>query len=161
LFFVFNGALFIILGLQLRAIFAELAIFPAATLAQYALAIAGTVIGVRMLWVFAGSFLRRQLPWTWAFVLGWSGMRGIVSLAAALSIPDVVAGGAPFPARDLILFITFAVILVTLLGPDLSLPWFIRRLGVVEADMSDTPAALAHLRVAQAALERLVDLEGS
>jgi CPA1 family monovalent cation:H+ antiporter len=88
-------------------------------------------------------------------------MRGIVSLAAALSIPDVVAGGAPFPARDLILFITFAVILVTLLGPDLSLPWFIRRLGVVEADMSDTHAALAHLRVAQAALERLVDLEGS
>src|SRR5471032_2826327 len=58
LFFVFNGALFIILGLQLRGIFAELAIFPAATLAQYALAIAGTVIAVRLIWVLTGSTLR-------------------------------------------------------------------------------------------------------
>jgi monovalent cation/hydrogen antiporter len=161
LFFVFNGALFIILGLQLRAIFAELAIFPAATLAQYAFAIAGTVIGVRLLWVFAGSALRRGLPWSWAFVLGWSGMRGIVSLAAALSIPNLVMGGAPFPARDLILFITFAVILVTLLGQGLSLPWFIRRLGVVEADASDASRSLAHVRVAEAALGRLVELEDS
>jgi Na+/H+ antiporter len=173
LFFVFNGALFIILGLQLRAIFAELAIFPAATLAQYALAVAGTVIGVRLLWVFTGSFVRRlvdrrtvarwggQLPWTWGFVLGWSGMRGIVSLAAALSIPDVVMGGSPFPARDLILFITFAVILVTLLGQGLTLPWFIRHLGVVDAEGGDQPRALAHVRVAEAALGRLVELESS
>ena len=108
LFFVFNGALFIILGLQLREIFNELAIFPAVTLAQYAAAIAGTVIAVRLVWVFAGWVLRRSTPAAWAFVLGWSGMRGIISLAAALSIPDNVAGGAPFPARDLILFITFA-----------------------------------------------------
>jgi len=161
LFFVFNGALFIILGLQLRAIFAELAIFPAATLAQYAFAIAGTVIGVRLLWVFAGSALRRGLPWSWAFVLGWSGMRGIVSLAAALSIPNLVMGGAPFPARDLILFITFAVILVTLLGQGLSLPWFIRHLGVVDAEAADASRLLARVRVAQAALGRLVELEDS
>jgi monovalent cation/hydrogen antiporter len=171
LFFVFNGALFIILGLQLRGIFRELEIFPAATLAQYALAIAGTVIGVRMIWVFAGAGLRRALdlratvhdpdvtPAAWTFVLGWAGMRGIVSLAAALSMPDFVAAGAPFPARDLILFITFAVILVTLIGQGVTLPWFIRRLHVTEADGGDRRLALARTRAAEAALQRLTELE--
>jgi CPA1 family monovalent cation:H+ antiporter len=161
LFFVFNGALFIILGLQLRSIFRELEIFPAATLAEYALAITGTVIAVRMIWVYGGWSLSRRRSPTWAFVLGWSGMRGIVSLAAALAIPNDVAAGAPFPARDLILFITFAVILVTLLGQGLTLPWFIKRLGVIEPDAGERPRALARMRVAEAALGRLVELEAS
>jgi monovalent cation/hydrogen antiporter len=155
MFFVFNGALFIILGLQLRGIFAELDIFPAATLAQYALAIAVTVIAVRMIWVYGGWALSRLVyrrSSTWAFVLGWSGMRGIVSLAAALSIPDLVAAGAPFPARDLILFITFV-------GQGLTLPWFIKRLGVVEPEGGDRLHALARKRVAEAALGRLLELE--
>ncbi len=172
LFFVFNGALFIILGLQLRSIFAELAIFPAATLAQYAAAVAGTVIVVRLVWAAVAALTRRfdqrttqpeggGLPWTWAFILGWSGMRGIVSLAAALSIPEFVSGGSPFPARDLILFITFAVILVTLLGQGLTLPWFIRRLHVVEDESGEQPRAIAQVRVAEAALARLKELEGT
>jgi CPA1 family monovalent cation:H+ antiporter len=170
MFFVFNGALFIILGLQLRAIFAELAIFPAATLAQYALAVAGTVIAVRLVWVIGGGRLRRLIdrraearegagPLAWSFVMGWAGMRGIVSLAAALSIPDYVMGGAPFPARDLILFITFVVILVTLLGQGLTLPWIIRRFHVVDADAGDAPRALARVRVAKAAIRALIELE--
>jgi Na+/H+ antiporter len=170
MFFLFNGALFIILGLQLRTIFAELAIFPAATLALYALAIAGTVIGVRLLWVLVGVPLRSlldrhaveaegALPPAWAFVAGWAGMRGIVSLAAALSMPDFVMGGAPFPARDLILFITFAVILVTLLGQGLTLPWIIRRFNVVDGDAGDAPRAMARVRVAEAAIQALVVLE--
>lgn len=170
LFFVFNGALFIILGLQLRSIFSELAIFPAGTLAEYALVIAATVIGVRFLWVF-GSRVRARLdprsmerenglPTRGAsFVLAWAGMRGIVSLAAALSIPDTVMAGAPFPARDLILFITFAVILVTLLGQGLTLPWFIRRFGVVDQEPPDASGALARVRLSEAALGRLVELE--
>jgi monovalent cation/hydrogen antiporter len=172
MFFLFNGALFIILGLQLRTIFAELAIFPAAMLAQYAGATAGTVIVVRLLWVAVAALTRRfdgrtaereggVLPWSWAFVLGWAGMRGIVSLAAALSIPDQVNGGAPFPARDLILFITFAVILVTLLGQGLTLPWFIRWFHVVDSDTGEQPLAMAQVRVAEAALARLHELEGS
>ena len=172
LFFLFNGALFIILGLQLRSIFTELMIFPAGTLAQYALVIAATVIGVRFVWVF-GSRIRARfdprgmerengLPTNGAsFVLAWAGMRGIVSLAAALSIPDTVSAGAPFPARDLILFITFAVILVTLLGQGLSLPWFIRKLGVVDAEPADATGALARVRLSEAALGRLVELEAS
>jgi monovalent cation/hydrogen antiporter len=114
--------------------------------------------------VLAGTRLRRLVdrstdaregppaPLGWAFVLGWAGMRGIVSLAAALSLPESVLAGAPFPARDLILFITFAVILVTLLGQGLTLPWFIRRLHVADADAGDAPHAMARVRVAEAAL---------
>lgn len=171
MFFVFNGALFILLGLQLRAIFGELAIFPAVRLAQYALAIAATVIVVRLLWTMIGSRVRVLFrggiamreggvtPMSWAFIMGWAGMRGIVSLAAALSLPNSVTAGAPFPARDLILFVTFAVILVTLLGQGLTLPWFIRGLKVADADAGDRPRAMARVRVAQAALSRLVELE--
>jgi CPA1 family monovalent cation:H+ antiporter len=99
------------------------------------------------------------MPPAWSFVAGWAGMRGIVSLAAALSIPESVMAGAPFPARDLILFITFAVILVTLLGQGLTLPWIIRRFNVVDSDAGDAPRAMARVRVAQAALAALVGLE--
>jgi CPA1 family monovalent cation:H+ antiporter len=171
LFFVFNGALFVLLGLQLRTIFQELAIFPALTLAQYGLTTALTVIVVRLVWVFVVSWLRRVIhtgslaregprpPLSWTFVLGWSGMRGIVSLAAALAMPNQVAAGAPFPARDLILFVTFVVILVTLLGQGLSLPWLLRRLAVVDAGDADVGVALARVRVAEAALTRLNALE--
>jgi CPA1 family monovalent cation:H+ antiporter len=74
-------------------------------------------------------------------------------------MPDYVSGGAPFPARDLILFITFVVILVTLLGQGLTLPWIIRRFNVVDADVGDTPRAMARVRVAQAAIQALVVLE--
>jgi CPA1 family monovalent cation:H+ antiporter len=171
LFFVFNGALFILLGLQLRSIFAELAIFPARTLIVYGLGISAAVIVARLVWVFATSQLRRVVdhgvaaregerpPLSWTFVLGWAGMRGIVSLAAALSLPDTVTGGAPFPARDLILFVTFAVILVTLLGQGLTLPFFLKRFSVVEGDGHETVLAMARVRIAEAALKRLTALE--
>src|SRR5262249_43351101 len=72
-------------------------------------------------------------PWQWPFVLAFTGVRGIVSLAAALAIPFATATGAPFPDRDLILFLTFSVILVTLVGQGLLLPWVIRRLGLAHA----------------------------
>jgi CPA1 family monovalent cation:H+ antiporter len=173
LFFVFNGALFILLGLQLRSIFHELAIFPAATLAEYGATIAATVIVVRIVWVFAMASARRRIdrradareggppPASSLFVVGWAGMRGIVSLAAALSIPETVAGGAPFPARDLILFVTFVVILVTLLGQGLTLPWFVRRIPPADGDGGDVSVAAARVRVAEAALRCLASLEGA
>src|SRR5439155_998420 len=71
-------------------------------------------------------------PWTWTFVLAFTGVRGVVSLAAALAIPLAIANGQPFPHRDLILFITYGVILVTLVGLGLMLPAVIRWLGVGE-----------------------------
>jgi NhaP-type Na+/H+ or K+/H+ antiporter len=68
------------------------------------------------------------------FVLGWTGMRGVLSLAAALSIPEKLADGRPFPGRDLIVFLTYVVILVTLVGQGLTLPWLIRALGLAGTD---------------------------
>jgi CPA1 family monovalent cation:H+ antiporter len=149
MFLLFNGALFIILGLQLRSILGELQIFPAPTLALYAGVIALTVIVSRIVWVTiiarTRSIVDRTMearegprpPLAWTFVLGWAGMRGIVSLAAALAIPRDVIPGVPFPARDLIQFITFVTILVTLVGQGLTLPLLIRWLRVREDDPSD------------------------
>jgi CPA1 family monovalent cation:H+ antiporter len=179
LFFTFNGALFIILGLQLRTILHELQIFPAPTLALYGGVIALTVIASRLIWVsiiartrrwFDKSIVEREgphPPFSWTFVLGWAGMRGIVSLAAALAIPENIVSGvpglanAPFPARDLIQFITFVTILVTLIGQGLTLPFFIKRFGVRDESVSDAQLELARLRVTEAGLKRLEQLEAS
>lgn len=172
LFFTFNGAVFILLGLQLRSTLSALTMFPVQTLVQYGAGISATVIVVRMVWVFIiplfGRFdprLRERQgpppPNSWTFVLGWAGMRGIVSLAAALAIPETVNGGAPFPARDLILFVTFSVILVTLVGQGLTLPWIIRRFKVVDGEDSSGAIALARVRTATAGLGALQSLEAT
>ncbi len=173
MFLLFNGALFIILGLQLRSILGELQIFPAPTLALYAGVIALTVIVSRIVWVTiiarTRSIVDRTMearegprpPLAWTFVLGWAGMRGIVSLAAALAIPRDVIPGVPFPARDLIQFITFVTILVTLVGQGLTLPLLIRWLRVREDDPSDHALELARLRITEAGLKRLEQLEPS
>jgi CPA1 family monovalent cation:H+ antiporter len=174
LFFVFNGALFIILGLQLRTILGELQIFPAATLATYGGVIALTVIVSRLVWVtiiartrrwFDKSIVEREgphPPLTWTIVLGWAGMRGIVSLAAALAIPREVIPGVPFPARDLIQFVTFVTILVTLIGQGLTLPLLLKWFHVRDIDdMPERAMELARLRVAEAGLKRLEQLEPS
>jgi CPA1 family monovalent cation:H+ antiporter len=173
LFFVFNGALFLILGVQLRTIITELQIFPVATLALYGGAIALTVIVSRLVWVFVLAYGRRifdkniearegpKPPSSWTLVLGWAGMRGIVSLAAALAIPKEVAPGVPFPARDLIQFITFVTILVTLIGQGLTLPLLIRWFKVRDTDTSDAVIERARLQIAEAGLKRLEALEPS
>ena len=99
------------------------------------------VIVARFVWVFPATYLPRWLspslrkrdpspPWQKMFVLGFTGVRGVVSLAAALAIPLTVESGAPFPHRDLILFATFGVIIITLVGQGLMLPTVIRWLGV-------------------------------
>jgi NhaP-type Na+/H+ or K+/H+ antiporter len=99
------------------------------------------VIVARFVWMFPAVYLPRQLsaklrkrdpapPWQWTFVLAFTGVRGVVSLAAALAIPLTIASGAPFPQRDLILFVTFGVIIVTLVGQGLMLPAVIRLLGI-------------------------------
>ena len=99
------------------------------------------MIVARFVWVFPATYLPRWLipalaqrdpspPWQWAFVLAFTGVRGVVSLAAALAIPLTIEGGAPFPQRDLILFATFGVIIITLVGQGLMLPTVIRWLGL-------------------------------
>src|SRR5262249_23761367 len=102
-------------------------------------------------------------PWQWPFVLGFTGVRGIVSLAAALAIPFTMDDGRPFPDRDLVLFLTFAVILVTLVGQGLTLPAVVRALGLAKAGERELQTERieelsARRRVIEAATERLDQL---
>lgn len=141
--FLLNAALFILIGLQLRAIVDGLGGRPAGEVIGDTAAVCGAVIAMRFLWNFVVTFLvrtidrrpsqvARRASWRTRVVGSWSGMRGAVSLAAALALPLHTDAGAPLPGRELIQFITFALILVTVVGQGLTLPSLIARLGVVE-----------------------------
>ncbi len=170
--FLLNAALFILIGLQLPVIVDGLAGRPAGEVIGYAAAVCAAVIGVRFLWNFAVTFLiraidrrpsqrARRASWRNRLVGGWAGMRGAVSLAAALALPLHTDAGAALPGRALIQFITFALILVTVVGEGLTLPFLIRRLGVVEDRTEEEHEELrARLVIARAALERVDELEG-
>ena len=126
-------------AVQLHSVLDDLSGFSTWTLLGYSAIVVGAVALTRIVWVFAVLYLPKirryrrdglQLPSPRAALLvGWSGMRGAVSLAAALAIPLTVDGGGPFPGRPLIVFLTFAVILATLLGQGLTLPWLVVKLG--------------------------------
>jgi CPA1 family monovalent cation:H+ antiporter len=122
------------------------------------------VIAARFLWVFAvlhapKKIARRMSNWRGAVFLSWAGMRGALSLAAALALPLETDAGAPFPGRDLILFLTFSVILVTLVGQGLTLPLVIRALGLEDDGLEAREEATARIRAAEAAIARLDELE--
>ncbi len=169
--FIINSALFVLVGLQLRAIVESLTSFSAATLIGWGLAISGVVVITRILWFFTVPYLvrlldrrasqrERRIPASNRFVIAWSGMRGAVSLAAALALPLTVNSGAPFPDRDLILFLTFAVILSTLVVQGLTLPVLIKRLGITDAGATETEELRARLGATKAALAQIDALEG-
>ena len=142
--YVIEGMVFLITGLQARTVIARISHYSLSQLALSVAVITAVVIVARFVWVFPATYLPRWLfppvrkkdpspPWQWPFVLAFTGVRGIVSLAAALAIPLATSAGQPFPDRDLILFLTFSVILVTLVGQGLMLPWVIRALGLSHA----------------------------
>jgi CPA1 family monovalent cation:H+ antiporter len=153
LVFLLNSALFLLVGLTFPDVLHRLGDVPPGNLLWHAVVIAAFVMTLRLAWVF----LLRNVPVTELFVLGWSGMRGGVSLAAALSIP-VAAGGHPFPGRDEIIFLTYIVLLATLVVPGLTLSSLIRRLevGVGERQARSDARARAHLL--RAALEHIDEL---
>ena len=163
LIFLLNALLFVLIGLQLPIIVDGLEGTSAITLLGYAAATSVAVIVTRFAWVFATAYVPRAVrgrgdPWEYSAVIGWMGMRGAVSLAAALAIPELTDAGAPFPGRDLIIFLTFAVILVTLVLQGLTLPFVIRALRLEEDDGAAREEAKARLYAAKAALERLEEL---
>lgn len=140
--FVLNGLVFMLIGLQMPSIVQQLGDVSVASAIGYALAISAVLIITRLLCTFGASVFTRFMSrfitvadanpgWRLPFIAGWAGMRGVVSLAAALSIPLMV-NGAPFPHRNLILFITFIVILMTLVFQGLTLPWMIRKVNPPE-----------------------------
>ena len=169
--FLLNGLIFILVGLQLRTIVERLAEseYSYTNLALYAILISLTVVLVRMAWVFPATYLPRMLsrrirerdpspPWQPVMVISWTGMRGVISLAAALSLPLTTDFGEPFPGRDLILFLTFCVILVTLVVQGLSLPALIRVLGIEDDGSGEREETKGRIYVAEAALARLEEL---
>jgi Na+/H+ antiporter len=165
--FVLNGLVFMLIGLQLPFVLAGIREYSFRQLLQYGALFSGLLILLRMIWMFPGAYLanvirRRVLhqdlklpPLRQIFVVGWTGMRGVIALAAALSLPETLADGTPFPQRNLIVFLTFCVILVTLVFQGLSLPPLVRALGLAgaagnrgeeeEARRAMIEAALAHL----------------
>ena len=131
--FLVNATLFVLIGLQLPMVVDALGGYSTGELAGYAVAVSAVVVGTRLAWLFTVPYLIRALDrrpsqvarrtsWRWRFVVGWSGMRGAVSLAVALAIPLHTDAGADFPQRDLIMFLTFAVIFFTLVVQGLTLP---------------------------------------
>lgn len=164
--FLFNGLVFLLIGLQLPGIVGRLGNRSIWELIGLGVILSLTVILARLVWVFPNTYLPRMLnralrerdpspPWTWPLVLSWAGMRGVVSLAAALALPLQTADGSPFPGRDLIIFLTFVVILVTLVGQGLTLPWLIRRLCVRDDGAAGVEEAVARAAASEAAVARI------
>ena len=169
--FALNGIVFMLIGLQLPFVLADIREYSFLQLLRYGAIFSGLLILLRLVWMYPGAalayFVRKrllhreaQLPGArQVFVIGWTGMRGVLSLAAALSLPVALANGAPFPERNLIVFLTFSVILVTLVLQGLTLPAVIRALGLAgdaehkceeeEARRLMIVAALAHLEEAR------------
>ncbi|HVL95902.1 MAG TPA: Na+/H+ antiporter [Solirubrobacteraceae bacterium] len=151
--FALNALVFILLGLQFPAVTAELRDdLSLGTATVSALAVAGTVIAVRLTAQFIPG-ARTADDWRRRLAVGWSGMRGAISLAAALSIPFEVE------ARAQIVFITFVVILTTLVGQGLTLPLLLASLGLRGERVWSPEEAIARLEAAQAALDRIDELE--
>jgi CPA1 family monovalent cation:H+ antiporter len=163
LLFLINGAVFILIGLQLPAVLEALAGRPAGELIGLAAVISVTVILVRIAWVFPGTYVPRMLSAGIraremhparrnVFLVSWAGMRGAVSLAAALALP------VAFPERDLIIFLTFAVILSTLVGQGLTLPLVIRGLRIAGDGGDEREEGQARMAAAEAAVRRIDEL---
>jgi CPA1 family monovalent cation:H+ antiporter len=170
--FLLNSFLFVLIGLQLPQVLDELreADYPTGTVLLYGLWASLTVVAVRVAWVYAFTYLPRRLirrvgerdptpPWRNVTLVAWMGMRGAVSLAAALAVPVATDAGRPIEERPLILFITFAVILFTLVVQGLSLPFLIRLLGVEPEDDDVVEENKARKLAARAALDRIDELE--
>ena len=170
--FLLNGFVFILIGLQLPEVVSALSghSIPVHRLVWYALLISLAVIVIRILWVFPATYLPRLVfkkvcrhdpypPWRHVTIVAWTGMRGVVSLAAALALPLTLWDSTtPFPGRDLILFLTFVVILATLVLQGLSLPPLIRWLGIQDDRSMEREEREARLKANQAALTRLNEI---
>jgi monovalent cation/hydrogen antiporter len=145
--YLIEGMLFLLTGFQMRSLLEKSKAFPLHDIMVATALVTVMIIVARFAWVFPATYLPRLIrrvrerdpspPWQWVFVLAFTGVRGAVSLAAALAIPFALPDGESFPYRDLILFVTFAVIFITLVGLGLGLRPVVRWLGVAEAGRSE------------------------
>ncbi len=165
--FLLNGLIFILLGLQLPYVVSGLHDYSRAKLVGYGVAFSALLIALRLIWIYPGSMIasllrrlvtkerREPPPAKGVFVVGWTGMRGVVALAAATSLPYTLANGADFPQRNLILFLTFSVILVTLVLQGTSLPFLIRFLGFPKEEVEGCEEGEARRLLLHAAIHTL------
>ena len=169
--YLIEGMVFLITGLQARTLIPSIRHHTLAEIAMAAAVVCAVVIITRFIWVFPSTYLPRWLfpsirrndpypPWQHPTLLGFAGIRGIVSLAAALAIPFSLADGSPFPDRDLILILTFCVLFVTLVGEGLTLPAVTHALGLANAGRRERQADQeeeykVRRRAIEAAIERL------
>jgi Na+/H+ antiporter len=171
LVFALNAVLFVLIGLQLRHVIEGLDGFSPGQLAGWAALVVAAVVVTRMVWMLVFNTLDRRLlrrsrdesdgppPTGMAVLLGWAGMRGAVSLAAALAIPLHTDSGAPFPQRDLVIFLVYAVILATVLGQGLTLGRLIEAIGIYDDEETTAEQeARARIAAANAAIDRLDEL---
>jgi monovalent cation/hydrogen antiporter len=170
--FWLNGIAFVLLGLQFPTLLAAVGShFSAAQLVGLTAAVAGTAVIARLVWVYPAAYIpflfpgvraREVRPSTSAvFVVSWAGMRGTVTLAAALSIPLALPDGSPFPGRDIVIFLAFGVIVMTLLLQGTTLEAVIHRLGLREDAERPKEDRLARMTAVEAGLQALRDLEDS
>src|SRR5580698_8978282 len=169
--YLIEGLVFLITGLQARTLLPSIRHYTLPEIAMAAVIVCGVVIVTRFVWVFPSTYIPRWLvpsitrydptpPWQHPILLGFTGIRGIVSLAAALAIHFTIADGSPFPHRELILILVFAVIFVTLVGEGLTLPAVVRALGLADAGRRERMAEReeefkVRRRAVEAAIERL------
>jgi Na+/H+ antiporter len=169
--FLLQGLVFILIGLELPLVLAALRTRALGSLASCAAAVSAAAIGVRMIWVFPGAYLPRIIlrrlgkreplpPWQSVAFVGWAGLRGGDSLVIALALPVTAAHGVPFPGRDLIQFLTFSVIFVTLVLQGFTLKAVVRLLRLRPERIDDAEEIDARRRVAAAGLARLDEIEG-
>ncbi|MFC7304905.1 Na+/H+ antiporter [Streptomyces monticola] len=169
--FILESAVFALIGLQLPVVLQGLGEYEGLRAAWYAVAVFLVVVAARFVWVYPATFLPRVLfprireretnpTWTGPLIVGWAGMRGVVSLAIAFSIPVAMDDGEAFPGRSLVLFLTFTTVIGTLVVQGLTLPTLIRVLPIARPDVhADTLAeAQAQSEASQAAEARLEEL---
>jgi monovalent cation/hydrogen antiporter len=160
--FLLNGIVFILIGLQLPFILRGIRNIGHRELLFDAAIFTAVVIALRIFWMYPGAWLAYWIRRARAvFVLGWTGMRGVLALAAAISLPRTIDNGSPFPQREVIIFLTFSVILVTLVVQGLTLPSLIRALGLCEADPLETVERDARKRMLRGALDYLESIESA
>src|SRR5438045_280315 len=170
--FLLNGFVFIVIGLQLPGILHGLHAEALFSPIQNALIICAAVILVRIAWVLSATYLPRLLSeklrrrdpiprWQHVTVVAWSGMRGVVSLAAAFALPLALSNGSAFPGRNYILFLTFSVILATLVLQGLTLPVLFRKLGITGDGQADEEERTARLEANKAAIELIEKLRAN
>lgn len=165
--FILNGLVFTLIGLQLPYVLDAIRGFSIARLVAVGLVFSAFLIVLRLIWMFPGAFvanfIRRRfqhqseaLPNPRAiFLVGWTGMRGVVALAAAISLPELLADGQAFPQREVMIFLTFCVIFVTLILQGLTLPALIRRLGLAGESGKSPEELQARRAIVEAALAYL------